>query len=68
MKSEQPEMANLTAGPVTTDELVMLDLSVDAVKATGVISSTRLQTLDSTLHTLRTLVHLTAAISQVLVW
>ena len=44
----------------------MLNLCVDAVKATGVISSARLQTLDSILHTLRSLLNLTAAIAQVL--
>ena len=43
----------------------MLDLCVDALKATATISSNRMQTLDSALHTLRTLIRLKAAASQV---
>ena len=54
------------AGPTTNDQLVMLDLCVDALKATAAISSNRMQTLDSALHTLRTLINLETAVSQVL--
>ncbi len=43
----------------------MLDLCVDALKATATISSNRMQALDSALHTLRTLIRLKAAVSQV---
>ena len=43
----------------------MLDLCVDALKATATISSARMQALDSALHTLRTLICLKAAVSQV---
>ena len=54
------------SGPTTSDQLVMLSLCVDALKATAAISSNRMHTLDSALHTLRTLIFLKAAISQVL--
>lgn len=43
----------------------MLYLCVDALKATATISSNRMQTLDSALRTLRTLIRLKAAVSQV---
>jgi len=43
----------------------MLDLCMDALKATATISSNRMQTLDSALHTLRALIRLKAAVSQV---
>ncbi|KAL0047176.1 hypothetical protein WJX82_008696 [Trebouxia sp. C0006] len=52
------------AGPATSEQLVMLDLCVDALKATATISSARMQALDSALHTLRTLIRLKAAVSQ----
>ena len=56
---------SLGAGPATSEQLVMLDLCVDALKATATISSSRMQALDSSLHTLRTLIQLKAAVSQV---
>ncbi|DBB01020.1 TPA: hypothetical protein ACH3X1_000922 [Trebouxia sp. C0004] len=52
------------AGPATSEQLVMLDLCVDALKATATISSNRMQSLDSALHTLRALIRLRAAVSQ----
>ncbi|KAA6428773.1 MAG: hypothetical protein FRX49_01648 [Trebouxia sp. A1-2] len=52
------------AGPATSEQLVMLYLCVDALKATATISSNRMQTLDSALRTLRTLIRLKAAVSQ----
>lgn len=56
--------SSLGAGPATSEQLVMLDLCVDALKATATISSSRMQALDSALHTLRTLIQLKAAITQ----
>lgn len=53
------------AGPTTADQLVMLDLCVDALKATAVISEHRMQTLDSAMHNLRTLIQLQAAVTEV---
>lgn len=55
----------LGADPATSEQLVMLDLCMDALKATATISSSRMQALDSALHTLRTLIQLKAAITQV---
>ncbi|KAL3162328.1 hypothetical protein ABBQ32_010012 [Trebouxia sp. C0010 RCD-2024] len=52
------------AGPTTADQLVMLDLCVDALKATAVISEHRMQTLDSAMHNLRTLIQLQAAVTE----
>lgn len=43
----------------------MLDLCIDALKATAVISEHRMQTLDSAMHNLRTLIQLKAAVTQV---
>ena len=52
-------------GPATTEQVVMLDLCVDALKATATISDHRMQTLDLALHTLRTLIQLKAAVAKV---
>ena len=43
----------------------MLDLCVDALKATATISEHRMQTLDSAMHTLTTLLHLESAVTEV---
>ena len=59
------QLESACAGPTTTDQLVMLDLCVDALKATAAISEHRMQTLDSALHTLTTLIHLHTAVTQV---
>ena len=53
------------AGPITADQLVMLDLCIDALKATAAISDHRMQTLDSAMHTLTTLLHLQSAVTEV---
>ena len=53
------------AGPATCEQLVMLDLCIDALKGTAAISDHRMQTLDSTLHSLKTLMQLQAALTQV---
>lgn len=53
------------AGPTTADQLVMLDLCIDALKATAAISEHRMQTLDSAMHTLTTLLHLKSAVTEV---
>lgn len=52
-------------GPVTVEHLVMLDLCLDALKATAAISDHRMQTFEDALYTLRTLIHLKPAIIQV---
>lgn len=64
-KREAPKTASACAGPTTADQLVMLDLCIDALKATAAISEHRMQTLDSATHHLRTLMQLKTAVTQV---
>ena len=56
---------SVCAGPTTADQLVMLGLCIDALKATAAISERRMQTLDSAMHTLTTLLHLKSAVNRV---